>query len=295
MLLAVGGVTDEEAGALLTLPNTILLHLSDEASDHNISSYDSVKVVFRQYLGREFGDEILDYVNNASKQNEGKVYWLPLGYGKFSRMPSFDLPVEFRRYTWTWMGSVYGKAERGDVVEQLRLVEQEMSQQSLLHVYDTFLGDGAKLDKEYSFTLYETRFLPIPAGGSSEQFRVWEAFEAGDVNKGLISNYNFLCPVLIIVRFALAGCIPNFLSSAISQGSALWPVHLLGFEYLALDQWTDLSEMLRALHASPNSRAQTFQQMQNHNTRLWHKVKLSVGDAIALQVCNVVDTLNQHA
>ena len=33
---------------------------------------------------------------------------------------------------------------------------------------------------EYTLLMHQTQFVPLPAGGSSDQFRLWEAFEAGD-------------------------------------------------------------------------------------------------------------------
>jgi len=52
-----------------------------------------------------------------------------------------------------------------------------------LRVYGQFMdaASGMMGGVQYSSWLYESRLAPCPNGGSAEQFRVWEALEAGAV------------------------------------------------------------------------------------------------------------------
>ena len=137
--------------------------------------------VFRQYFTT---DDTLSYLVNDGTHKQPdqlkNVYWIPLGYGKLRAMPEFKIPLPARNLLWTWMGSTAGKQERAEVVRILQDLEQEQSHESLLHLYDNFFGPGNKAGMEYSFTMYETKFVPLPAGASPEQYRLWEAFEAGE-------------------------------------------------------------------------------------------------------------------
>jgi hypothetical protein len=69
---------------------------------------------------------------------------------------------------------------------------------------------------EYSMLMHQTQFVPLPAGISAEQFRVWEAFEAGAAfpafASSLLVSFVLVPPALKMVR--LAACVaPHWLCS----------------------------------------------------------------------------------
>ena len=180
ILLAVWGVTAEEEVALQHLQGTVLLHLSDENLSASTSSYNNTAAVFRQYLTHEGSMNYLTYTDATHVHQH--VHWIPLGYGKFKVAPPMYLAFSERPWLWTWIGSKNHKPERGEMLEQLTsasLQYPEIKQNGFLHTYGEFVGEGTMGMHEYSYHMYATKFVPLPSGGSPEQYRLWEAFEAG--------------------------------------------------------------------------------------------------------------------
>lgn len=173
ILLAVWGVTPEEAMVLANLPQTVLVHASDEQRDHDTSSYSSVSAVFRQHFKH---NETLAYLLDNSMKSKQRVHWIPAGYGNFKVMPAFQQSFSSRALLWSWMGSVVDKPERFQMVELMRNADATITDRGLLLVMG---GQGSKSPTDYSPILYDTKFVPLPAGTSPEHFRVWETLEAG--------------------------------------------------------------------------------------------------------------------
>lgn len=178
ILPAVGGVTAEEETALQHLQGTVLLHLSDESLSASTSAYNNTAAVFRQYLTSK---EAIAYLTGSAGTHQ-HVHWIPLGYGKFKVIPAMYLAFSERPQLWTWIGSSNHKPEREQMLKHLRsasLLHPEISQSGILHTYGDFAGEGSMGMQRYSYHMYATKLVPLPSGGSPEQYRVWEAIEAG--------------------------------------------------------------------------------------------------------------------
>ncbi|KAA6421260.1 MAG: hypothetical protein FRX49_08746 [Trebouxia sp. A1-2] len=253
MLLAVWGVTPEEATVLANLPQTVLVHASDEQRDHDTSSYSSVSAVFRQHFKN---NETLAYLLDNSMKSKQRVHWIPAGYGNFKVMPAFQQSFSSRGLLWSWMGSVVDKPERYQMVELMRSADAEIMDKGLLLVFDVMGGQGSKSPTDYSPILYDTKFVPLPAGTSPEHFRVWETLEAG--------------------------CIPIVLKQHTEPDAVLWPLAALNFKYITLEEWSKLPQLLATLQQSGQSR---FDDWQAHNNRKWAAVKEIISDTVAEQVC----------
>ncbi|KAL0022730.1 hypothetical protein WJX77_007549 [Trebouxia sp. C0004] len=112
-------------------------------------------------------------------KSKQRVHWIPAGYGNFKVMPAFQQSFSSRALLWSWMGSVVDKPERFEMVELMRNADAKITDKGLLLVFDVMGGQGSKSPTDYSPILYDTKFVPLPAGTSPEHFRVWEALEAG--------------------------------------------------------------------------------------------------------------------
>ncbi|KAK9917145.1 hypothetical protein WJX75_001279 [Coccomyxa subellipsoidea] len=107
--------------------------------------------------------------------------------------------------------------------------------------------------------MQSAQFAPVPAGISAEQFRIWEAFEAG--------------------------CTPILLEQHTAPGSVLYPLRFLGFEVVQLETWQQLPEKLLQLGEQMARNPQVHARRQQHNNRLWARVKGAVATRIAQSVC----------
>lgn len=194
ILVTTGGPSEEEKEYFRNTSQgqrIILLHPSDEfLTQTDVSMYGSgVSQVFRNYYHAGMGDETLQYLLKSSKGPVPKVLWLPLGLANLKPLPAaFRFEFGARTYLWAWAGDILGKPER---IEMLQALEQHASsaqimQRGVLQSFSGYAGkpsggsQGTANTWEYSMTMRRTQFVPVPAGMSPEQFRIWEAFEAGE-------------------------------------------------------------------------------------------------------------------
>lgn len=165
-----------------TLPRLLLRNYYSEGKD---------RLVDLTYLQEGGGGGPLEVGNFAAGTAPGappaKHIWAPLGHTDHfaaNLAPLLNVPIRSRPYAWSWSGSKDGKWARDYF---LRGIEEfprkaELLASGRLHVYSKFMEDGGVLRSvEYSSWLYQSRVAPCPNGGSAEQFRIWEALEAGAV------------------------------------------------------------------------------------------------------------------
>ena len=195
LLVATGGPTQEEQESFQKVPEhqeIILLHPSDETlSQLNTSIYGSVQIAIRNYFHSDMEDGSLNYLLSEATNvsSDAKSLWMPLGLANLKVLPR-ALRHDFRErpYLWAWAGSTGSKPERSEMLEALKNHPQADQIMGLgaLHAFNSYAGrpSGSKDSMnvwEYSILMQKTQFLPVPAGISAEQFRIWEAFEAGEV------------------------------------------------------------------------------------------------------------------
>ena len=177
---------------LRSVPDTqqiVLLHLSDEfrlATNQSIYG-PSVQQVFRHYYHTGLGDKAVAYLGDARVQHLPAVAWMPLGLARLRPLPTaFSLGLPDRTHLWSWMGSTSGKPERGEMLTALAAHSRAADIQAMgyLRPFSWYAGVSDGPDHmsalEYTLMMHQTQFVPVPAGNSPEQFRLWEAFEAGD-------------------------------------------------------------------------------------------------------------------
>ena len=233
--------------------NIVVLHLSTEYSPDNTQFYSDALVVFRQYW-----TEAIELRMPGDRGAIQQTTWMPLGYGRFEPLPALNGPLRYRKNHWTWMGSVgMNRPQRPRMVQGLQAARPYLLSLGKLLVFEDFAGAEAMLPLEYSATLYDSVFLPIPSGHSAEQYRIWEAFEAG--------------------------CIPIFLSGQMSPGSVLAPIRALNFSFLEVQDWLDLPQLLGRLsrYREQNPSLQKYQEMASHSHKVWTDVKLNLSEHFA--------------
>ena len=208
ILVATGGPTQEEQDSFQIIPEhqkIILLHPSDEELRQlNSSIYGNVSLAIRNYFHSDMDDGTIDYllVSEATKVSKGpKHLWMPLGLANLKVLPK-ALRHDFRGrpFLWAWAGSTGSKPERTEMLEALKThpLAERILGLGALHAFNSYAGrpvvsQGSMNVWEYSILMQKTQFVPVPAGISAEQFRIWEAFEAGEV-LGYIRTYSdILC------------------------------------------------------------------------------------------------------
>ena len=206
ILVATGGPNKDEQESFLKIPQhqeIYLLHASDESvSQTNTTMYGNVKFVMRNYYHSQMNNSTVDYLLTTETETtkRGNPLWMPLGLSNLKVLPNaLRRTFTDRPYLWSWAGSTGLKPERSEMLSALKnhLAASVMSL-GVLHMFDTYAGrpfvaQGSMDVWEYSILMQNTQFLPVPAGISAEQFRIWEAFDAGkhlDVWPPLFTYHN---------------------------------------------------------------------------------------------------------
>lgn len=168
----------------------MLLHLSDEfLGQTDPAAYGpSVQQVFRHYYHKALGDKAVAYLGETAAKHLPAVAWMPLGLARLRPLPTaYSLGLLDRTHLWSWTGSTDGKPERGEMLAALDAHSQaaDIKGMGLLRRFSGYAGaPSGSPDSmsawEYTLLLHQTQFAPVPAGGSPEQFRLWEALEAGE-------------------------------------------------------------------------------------------------------------------
>ena len=113
---------------------------------------------------------------------------MPLGLARLRALPTaYSLGFLDRAHLWSWIGSVGGKHERAEMLAALDAHPRGagIKAAGFLSHFDQFAGADSEPAEslsawEYTMLMHQTQFVPVPAGQSAEQFRLWEAFEAGE-------------------------------------------------------------------------------------------------------------------
>ncbi|BDA51603.1 hypothetical protein COCOBI_19-1590 [Coccomyxa sp. Obi] len=272
ILVATGGPSKEEQEYFKEAhPQQwiVLLHPSDEfvaQTDHSMYG-DGVTQVFRNYYHGGMGDRSLAYLLESGTKHVPRILWMPLGLANLKALPAtFKYEFAERPNLWAWAGDTAGKPERAEMMRALteHASSAQVMERGVLQPFSGYAGrpggSAAAVNVwEYSMLMQRTQFAPAPAGISAEQFRIWEALEAG--------------------------CIPIVLESNMAPGRVLHPLKFLGFEVVPLATWGDLPGELLRLAQEIAQNPQVHARRQQHNNRLWARVKSAVASRIAQSVC----------
>ena len=174
---------------------------------------------------------------DATVKHLPAVVWMPLGLARLRPMPTaFTLGLPERKHLWSWMGSTSGKPERAEMLEALDAHSRaaEIKAMGFLQPFLWYAGVNGQPDAmgimEYTLLMHQTQFVPIPAGNSPEQFRLWEAFEAGE---GAGQRLPCMCHAARPWSWLLIiGC--NCSTGICPATCGLWEPAALGLSLLAL-------------------------------------------------------------
>jgi hypothetical protein len=198
LLAANTDLLEAEVAALRAHPaqaraRVLVFHYSDEHEDRPLppDAYGLPRLLLRNYLSasaeRRTDMTYLQPPPLSQPPPPSRRLWVPLGHADAfapSLAPALRTRTRDRPYAWSWAGSSGGKWARDYFLRGLEAFPQRAAllRAGRLHVYERFMDAAQALRPlEYSAWLYESRVAPCPNGGSSEQFRVWEALEAGAV------------------------------------------------------------------------------------------------------------------
>lgn len=306
ILVATGGPSQEEQEFLKKVPehqNIILLHPSDEGiSQTDPSIYGDVKLTFRNYFHSKMDDSTMDYLlaEPVNASSLPSVLWMQLGLANLRALPeAFKRDFADRNFLWSWSGSTGSKPERPLMLAALKSHKsaEQLMEWGNLHSFNSYagrpVGSQDSLNTwEYSMLMQQTQFLPLPAGISAEQFRVWEAFEAGMqklLSFHLITMLFEICASPLTKSSPLGaatGCIPILLKRHVGQGEVLHPLQYLGFNMVLLDSWEQLPDKLLYLHGEVAQNPRQYLLMQGQNSKIWARMKRALTRHIAAAVCN---------
>ena len=146
-----------------------------------------------QYYHKGLGDKAITYLGDATIKHPPAVAWMPLGLARLRALPAaFSLGLPERTHLWSWVGSTGGKPERAQMLQSVEGHSRAADIQAMgfVRIFEKFAGGfnagvvstggPDSMDAmEYTMLMHQTQFVPIPAGNSPEQFRLWEALEAG--------------------------------------------------------------------------------------------------------------------
>ena len=140
----------------------VLIHLSDEHCDDDISIYNhpAVKLVIRNYV-------------RADAPSSNKIITIPLGYVKNRSLKGKYRKLSDRKLTWSFAGSV-DKPSRVEMLQTLSAIEP-----NLMKLLPTWKQPQPEEADEYIKSLEDTKFIPCPRGQNYETYRLYEALEAG--------------------------------------------------------------------------------------------------------------------
>jgi hypothetical protein len=200
ILAATFGPSDVEQQVLSRTENGqkyIILHHSDEdVVSKDPSIYGNAEHPFRNYYYSGMEPSSIDYLVPGKKclMHLPKVLWMPLGLAKYKSLPvSSSWEFADRPFLWSWSGSTEGKPERFKMLKALEDHDKWafLKSRGVLHSFGYFAGlEGDQQDSldgwEYSMVMQQSQFIPVPAGNSAEQYRVWESLEAGELSHLII-------------------------------------------------------------------------------------------------------------
>jgi hypothetical protein len=126
----------------------------------------------------------LDAENRRYTQKRVPVFWFPLGYTNMYLPDASQSSVgrlSKRQKLWSWSGavSVDERLNMVDVFNSKDILTEYVKQHGSLTVTNGF-SQGVHF-LEYTALLQDSQFIPLPRGASPEQFRSYEALNAGAI------------------------------------------------------------------------------------------------------------------
>jgi hypothetical protein len=130
-------------------------------------------------------------IQNRTKKNV-PVFWFPMGYTNAYLVNTAQIsmgPLSKREKLWSWSGSMKGheRPAMANAFEGTDILTEYIKQRGFLRKTGGF-AHGPQFLK-YTSELLESQFVPLPNGGSPEQFRSYEVSDAGAI---LIVNEQWL-------------------------------------------------------------------------------------------------------
>ena len=172
VLVARMGLTREEltymrSQSLAVTSRIMLLHLSDEKGDSDVSGYDKFAFVYRNYLRSDVDADFTYLLPGAQGggHHDRHIFWLPLGYGyNFIHNPSLVVPTSARPLLFSWSGSLNGgKPERKDMLDALRAAPEAMDK-GFIETFEEFGAAPLNTPGAYAPTILNAKLIPCPAG-----------------------------------------------------------------------------------------------------------------------------------
>jgi len=231
----------------------IFFQLSDEENDYDAAFYPKCHLVYRNYFHVVKSLDIqCEYLlrKKPTWNPERNVFWYPLGYGKFIPSLSLVLPISERSHLWSFVGS--HKPQRDMMVNSInnaRNSEELIAKASIFKYFETFGESQMATPLRYSQTLYNSKFIPCPRGGSAEQFRIWECFEAG--------------------------CIPIIDKTDLDEHIDLQYMKLLNLKQhiIPVESWDHFDQLLTQLEIQVENNPKHFDKHQLHMMEDYQQIK----------------------
>ena len=260
-----GGALVPRALAEYLGAHATLIHMSDEHDWHGgvTATYPLFASVFRNYLSdNPARNDSIEYLKLPLDADDAaqvpRWRWFPLGPSpNMLAAPAWRPRIAHRPLLFFWSGSTAGKPERQEMLDAL-MGAPDLDARGIVHAYFGFefdMGASHVLHAgPYSRGMRSAIVALAPAGGSPEQFRISEAFEAGAI------------PLVKRGHMALSY------------------LDILGFNYLAVDAFAVAPALLRHIDADSRTRAQ-LEDWAAHNSDIWEHLKLRVATQLAYDVC----------
>jgi len=139
----------------------ILIHLSDEAFNNDLTAYKYCEAVIRNYRSDVLAEQ-------------ARLMFLPLGYKTGFARTGLSKPAELRKHLWSFAGDP-NKLSRSEMLNTLAQVDG-----GSWHLTSGFNASDCLSTTDYRALMDESVVIPCPGGWSNlETFRVYEALEAG--------------------------------------------------------------------------------------------------------------------
>lgn len=151
-----------------------IIHTSDEWYEDDIVIYKSSKInkVIRTY-GRQ---------DCVGLEQEGKIITIPLGYYRYKKGDYSRIEWSDRKYRWSFHGSRW--RGRDKIINTLEESSGGAGTAQTL-MYNICLrnhfNEPLNEEEDYLSVIYNSQYIPCPAGQNVESYRLWEALEAGAI------------------------------------------------------------------------------------------------------------------
>jgi hypothetical protein len=175
----------------------------------------------------------LDANTRNQTQKNVPVFWLPLGYTYYYMDNAVKLsvgPLSKREKLWSWYGSMkfHEREDIRNAFEKNDTLTEYIKQRGSFAVTGGFAHGPHHM--EYTSLLLDSQFVPLPRGSSPEQFRSYEAVNAG--------------AILIVSEEWLK-------IDASMEMAPLAYLNVLGYDPVTISNFTSIAKMLLVLSRLP--------------------------------------------